>query len=456
MEPVVAERYRVEIVTLDYYRGVINCQNACPVHTDAEGYVNAIADGDYQRGYIIARQPNPFVSTCGRVCVAPCETACRRGQFDAPIAIRALKRFLTERHGVEVAKPPQSWFRAPGPDNANTETSVANWSEVATKKTWAEAKGQRVAIIGGGPAGLTAAHDLALRGYSVTVFESLTTLGGIFPIAIPPYRLPRELVEREIQDILDLGIEIRTDTAIVPERDIEKLKSQGYAAVFIATGAERSRKLSKPQQGIFAEGDMVFGDVAIIHATSAGHRGAEAIDQYLRGSCRTVIKGHMIPVDSNQYLRPGWLEIRRRDPSVTTFAPGAPSEGIEVTYTKEEAEEQGRRCLRCHIQTVFNGDLCILCGGCVDVCPQSCYKMVSLNKIEGNASLESVVEARYGIALADFEKGGSDPNLMKLGTAMIKDETRCTRCGLCAQRCPTGAITMEAFYFEAEASMVEG
>ncbi len=94
-------KYKVEIVDLDYYQKQISCQAACPVRTDARGYVNAVADGDYEAGYIRARQPNPFASTCGRVCAAHCEKACRRGKIDAPITIRAIKRFLCEPYGVE-------------------------------------------------------------------------------------------------------------------------------------------------------------------------------------------------------------------------------------------------------------------------------------------------------------------------------------------------------------------
>src|SRR3970282_716521 len=96
--------FRVEIPDLAYWRRQIKCQDACPVHTDARGYVTAIADGDFERAYITAREPNPFASICGRVCAAPCEAACRRGDIDAPIAIRALKRFVTERYGVEAPR----------------------------------------------------------------------------------------------------------------------------------------------------------------------------------------------------------------------------------------------------------------------------------------------------------------------------------------------------------------
>jgi ferredoxin len=120
---------------------------------------------------------------------------------------------------------------------------------------------------------------------------------------------------------------------------------------------------------------------------------------------------------------------------------------VELAYDEATAVDQASRCLKCHIQTVFNGSLCILCGGCVDICPWSCLKMVNLDKIVGDQQLEAVIQARYGMSLQDMPRGEQS---LTPGTAMIKDESRCTRCGLCAKRCPVGVITMEAFSFEEE------
>ena len=116
-----------------------------------------------------------------------------------------------------------------------------------------------------------------------------------------------------------------------------------------------------------------------------------------------------------------------------------------MAYDEDTAVEQASRCLRCHIQTVFNDDLCILCGGCVDVCPWNCFKMVRLDNIEGDQRIKDVIQSRYGISLEVFQE---DSETLDQGTAMIKNEALCVRCGLCAKRCPTGAITMEAFSFE--------
>ena len=159
------------------------CRAACPVHTDAGAYVTAIAAGRYEDAYLIARRPNPFPSVCGRVCAAPCERACRRGSLDAPVAIRALKRFVTERFGVESFAANTMWHQGHG--------------EVP------RAVGPSVGIIGGGPAGLAAACELRLAGHPVTVYEAHATLGGMMVLGIPEYRLSREVIAAEIEAIVE-------------------------------------------------------------------------------------------------------------------------------------------------------------------------------------------------------------------------------------------------------------
>ena len=163
----------------------VPCTRACPVLTTAGRYVTAIAAGDDDLAYLTARMPNPFPSICGRVCAAPCELACRRGVIDEPIAIRALKRFACEHAGVESDEGDRMWRRAvrimPG-------------------------RGERVAVIGAGPAGLACAHDLAAFGYRPVVFEGQDRPGGMMVLGIPPYRLRREVMEGEIRAILDLSL----------------------------------------------------------------------------------------------------------------------------------------------------------------------------------------------------------------------------------------------------------
>ena len=169
---------------LQFFDENIPCLAACPVHTNAGMYVAAIADGDDQLAYLTARLPNPFASACGRVCAAPCEDACRRGEIDSPIAIRALKRFVTEKYGVESGEG-KEWLKVAAPTGPDLPQSIG--------------------VIGGGPAGLSAAHDLRRHGYQVTVYEATGILGGMMLLGIPEYRLDRDLLAAEIQAILDLG-----------------------------------------------------------------------------------------------------------------------------------------------------------------------------------------------------------------------------------------------------------
>jgi NADPH-dependent glutamate synthase beta subunit-like oxidoreductase/NAD-dependent dihydropyrimidine dehydrogenase PreA subunit len=193
------------------------CQTACPVGTNAGLYVSLIAEGRYDEALQVAAEPNPFPAICGRVCTAPCEDVCRRGEFDAPIAIRDLKRFATD-HG------------APGVRN------IAKPKQVYS---------ERVAIVGAGPTGLSAAYYLARRGYGVTVYDAMPVAGGMMSIGIPEYRLPRAELNRDIQAIRALGVEIVPDTAI--GRDIELTALQrDFDAVLLAVGAQRSQRLNIP------------------------------------------------------------------------------------------------------------------------------------------------------------------------------------------------------------------
>jgi formate dehydrogenase (NADP+) beta subunit len=201
------------------------CRAACPVHTDAGAYVTAIAEGRYHDAYLIARGPNPFASICGRVCAAPCEAACRRGTVDAPIAIRALKRFVTERFGVESFSAATIWHEAHGPVPPATLSSVG--------------------VVGGGPAGLSAAYELRLAGHPVTVYEAADRLGGMMVLGIPEYRLARELISREIDAILDLGIDVELSFRVGTDARIEDLLSR-HESLFLSIGTGRGRDLDLP------------------------------------------------------------------------------------------------------------------------------------------------------------------------------------------------------------------
>ena len=201
------------------------CRAACPVKTDAGAYVTAIADGDYAGAYRHARAHNPFPSICGRVCAAPCEPACRRGQLDAPIAIRALKRTATERFGVESALGRAQWHAAHGPVPPATRPSVG--------------------IVGGGPAGLAAAYELRLAGHAVTLYDAAERLGGMMALTIPDFRLPRPVLDGEIDAVVSLGIDVRLGTRIGHDVGIGELLAE-HAALFLATGCGEGRGLDVP------------------------------------------------------------------------------------------------------------------------------------------------------------------------------------------------------------------
>ena len=232
----------VRLPDLGHWKAQVKCQTGCPVATDAGRYVQLIAEGRLEDAYLVARAPNPFASVCGRVCAAPCEDACRRGNIDAPISIRALKRYVTERYGVESIRPDTQdrlretladGNRYPGhlpihPGNYPARTPGAR---------------RRVAIIGAGPSGLAAAHDLALLGYAVTVFEAATEPGGMMRFGIPEYRLPRTIIQAEIDKILSLGAELRLGTPLTPSHGLAELKRDGFEAVFLGLGVSKGRDL---------------------------------------------------------------------------------------------------------------------------------------------------------------------------------------------------------------------
>jgi NADPH-dependent glutamate synthase beta subunit-like oxidoreductase len=213
----------------DYWMEMVKCRHACPVHTDACGYVTSIAEGRYEEAYRIARAHNPFASICGRVCGAPCEAACRRGDVDAPVSIRPLKRFVTSRYGPETG-------------------DYAIYREANNDQMLPPGRGEfeRVAVVGAGVSGLTVAHDLVKIGYQVTVFESYSEPGGMLTAGVPVFRLPRELVHHEIQAILSLGVELKCNMHLGRDFTIASLRQEGYAAIFLGIGLPKGRKLTMP------------------------------------------------------------------------------------------------------------------------------------------------------------------------------------------------------------------
>ena len=236
---------KVRLPDLDHWKAQVKCQSGCPVNTDAGRYVQLIAEGRDQEAYLAARAPNPFASVCGRVCAAPCEDACRRGAIDSPIAIRSLKRYVTERYGAESMRPDtQDLLRTTLIEEGNR---FAGHLPTAPFRARVDpTKRRKVAVIGAGPAGLAAAHDLALLGYDVTVLEASEEPGGMMRFGIPEYRLPRTLIRQEIDKILALGVTLRTKEPLTPAYGLKDLRAQGFEAFFLSVGVSRGRELSAP------------------------------------------------------------------------------------------------------------------------------------------------------------------------------------------------------------------
>jgi NADH-quinone oxidoreductase subunit F len=278
------------------------CQHACPLGINVHGYVELITQNRFEEALALIEEKNPFPAVCGRVCHRPCEAKCRRGEIDEPVAIDALKRFVSDYVPKEKKRisPP----------------SVR--------------KEEKVAIIGSGPAGLTAAHYLARWGYKVTVFETLPWAGGMLRVGIPDYRLPKKILEEEIVAVVkNLGVEIRTNVCVGQDLPFEHIFPSDYRAVFIATGCHKSRKL-----GILGE-DLkdVFSGLGFLKRVNSG----ESLDL---GAKSVVVGGGNAAVDAaRSALRMGVKEVRvlyRRGrqemPAIESEVEAAEKEGVEINY----------------------------------------------------------------------------------------------------------------------------
>ena len=606
------------------------CMMACPAGTNAGRYVSLIADGRFEEAYRYARDPNPMASICGRVCAHPCETACRRAEIDKPIQIRALKRFLTERYGPESRRP------------------------LEIRRAPAAKLPHRVAIVGSGPVGLSAAHDLALMGYSVTIFEAASVAGGMLSLGIPEYRLPRSVVDAQIREILDTGdVTLKVNRAAGRDFTVRHLREQGFDAVVIAVGAHRSRDLSIPgvdldgvhkgidfllnanlgyrftigkrvvvigggnvamdvarsaarevlkqhrpdeavpneqnisavathemmdislsalrlgarevsivcierreqmpaaleeieeaevegilmrdgrgpkrvigrdgkvtgletvrtlsvfdssgrfsptfeensesviecdtvilaigqaprldfltaedgveisgrglivadrntlmttAPGVFAGGDCVFGPRLIIDSVGDGKRIALGVDRYLTGRERPEAEID-VEVFDHHHMAIDYMNLSRQLVPMLPLDRRTGVTEVEIGFDEASAMREARRCLRCWINTVFEGNepdgsQCVLCGGCVDVCPENCIQLVPLESIQFTPEVLEEIQANSASLRVELDDVAAEELGVITGSAMLKDETRCIRCGLCAERCPVSVITMEAY-----------
>ncbi|MFM2106796.1 MAG: hypothetical protein RL338_1828 [Chloroflexota bacterium] len=212
------QEFLVQPVDASWLQCNIECQEACPVGTNCRGYLNLAAEGRFEEGYILSREPNPVAAMCAYVCSAPCERACRRGDIDRPLAIRAMKRFLVE------------WHEASGIPDAMPAITP---------------RSERVAVVGAGPAGLAVARELAMKGFGVTVYDSNPYAGGTMLIGVPAFRLPREAIEMDVRLIERLGVEFVYDTTVGVDVTFEQLQSE-FDAIAITAGAMNAVVLDVP------------------------------------------------------------------------------------------------------------------------------------------------------------------------------------------------------------------
>ncbi len=263
-------------------RGIAPCRDACPAHQRAQGYIALIREGRFADALRVIKEDNPFPGICGRICNHRCEDACNRGKVDDPINIHALKRFVTDVVYAQPRVPPEPVPR--------------RYSE-------------RVAIIGAGPCGLTAAQDLCKLGYPVTVFESLPVAGGMLRVGVPEYRLPSWIVDREVQDILDLGVELRLNTTIT---NLDDLFREGFEAILIAVGAHEGIRLPIPGNDL--EGVLIntqfLRDVRLASLDAGNPTGNPAKLPQIQGKLVLVLGGGNVAIDvARTALRLGAREV---------------------------------------------------------------------------------------------------------------------------------------------------
>jgi len=301
------------------------CQHTCPVGINIPKYVAHIAAGEYQEAIDTIRERNPFPAICGRICHHPCEGRCRRGELDDPVAIRALKRFVADWYFEHVAEDP---------------------------KPFPQTHRQRVAVVGAGPTGLSCAYFLAQMGYPVTVFEALPVGGGMLSVAIPEFRLPRHVIQQEIDYIAKRGVDIRYNSPITVNFTVEDLRRNGFGAAFIAAGAQRSQRIGIPGE---------LEDVAGLHYGLRFLREVRLGRQLRVGRRVTVIGGGNVALDAARTaLRLGADEVsiyyrrsREEMPVTDVEYDQAIAEGVQVDFlvsptriVSENWEVTGLQCIR--------------------------------------------------------------------------------------------------------------
>jgi heterodisulfide reductase subunit A-like polyferredoxin len=342
-------------------RGTPPCVATCPLHCNAQGYVALISQRKFKEALSLVREKLPFPGILAYACSHPCERECKRIEEDRPISICDLKRSLADH-----VEEPEFEF------------------------TPSEEKGQKVAIIGSGPSGLTAAYDLRKMGYRVTLFESKSEMGGLLTHGFPSYRLPRQVIEKDLSVIEKMGIEVRLDTEVGKDLSSETLY-QSFDAIYIATGMagvesmvrvfkglKRTRRgtiqvdpisLQTGLKGVFAGGDLVTGPGTIVESMAHGRKAAISIDRYLRGE--DLIQGRESEGTQTSPLRSTLPDSKREKREVLPDM----VKPLKAGLTLEEAMEEAKRCLNC------GG--CSDCGECAKYCqPKAVFYGMKEEKIE--------------------------------------------------------------------------
>jgi NADPH-dependent glutamate synthase beta subunit-like oxidoreductase len=307
------------------------CMVQCPAHNNVQAYVSLASRGKFREAIQVIKQTSPFPSVCGRACPHPCEADCNRDDIDAPVAIRAIERFVADQ------------------DRSSNHPYVP---EVR------EARDEKVAIVGAGPAGLTAAYFLARDGYKVTVFEKLPVAGGMMAVGIPDYRLPKEVLSDEIGLIENMGVDIRTRVTFGSDITLESLRQAGYQAIFLATGLHKNGRLNVENEDVdgVLKGIDFLRDVILGNPVSVGNR-------------VIVVGGGNVAIDVGMTaLRKGaqqvtvvCLEDRREMPAWEHEIQTALEEGIEIVncfgpnrFLQEDGRFSGIEFKRC--TCVFDED----------------------------------------------------------------------------------------------------
>jgi NADPH-dependent glutamate synthase beta subunit-like oxidoreductase/pyruvate/2-oxoacid:ferredoxin oxidoreductase beta subunit len=303
-------------------RGVAPCQAACPAGIDVQGYVSLIAQGRHDEALALIKRDNPLPAICGRVCYHPCESVCNRANADEAVAIDDLKRFVAD---LDLKNPDPLLPGKKAPKN------------------------KKVAIIGGGPAGLTAGHYLAIEGYAVTLFEAMPEAGGWLRYGVPEYRLPRDVLRVEIDRIRQLGVDIRTNVRIGADVKLEDLQKQSYEAIFVAVGTQKSLKMNIPGEDL----QQVYGGGDFLRAANMG-------ESLPLGQRVAVVGGGNVAMDAARTaLRLGAAEVhvlyrrsREEMPANAEEVHEAEEEGVQFHYLSAPVAVLGNgavkevRCLR--------------------------------------------------------------------------------------------------------------